>query len=389
MDLLERRGVVGPSEGSKARTVLMTLDEYEEMPALNRRSARLRGPRPDDVHEGLPRGQADTTVRARAPASSANLGPGFDALALALRLAVEVEIRPAPRLAIHAEGEGAELPQDASHLAARVAAAVAGHDHLEITVRSSIPVGRGLGSSAALAAAAAAAAGSRRPARRRGRLRRPRRERRRLGARRARRRDASSRAVRSRAGCGSTRRSPSSSSSRIAGSRPRGPAPCCRRPSPSSTPWRTSGVWPCSSVASPTPPSSWPRPGRTASTRWPGRHCSRRRPSCSPACETAGATTACWSGAGTSLLGICTSAGTAARVREAGEAALAALGVAGRAFVLEPDLVGLTVGEAVTRELWVRTVGSSGMASRHPLADFWPLFDLVVRTPRLELALPE
>jgi S-DNA-T family DNA segregation ATPase FtsK/SpoIIIE len=32
MDLLERRGVVGPSQGSKARTVLMTLDEYEEIP---------------------------------------------------------------------------------------------------------------------------------------------------------------------------------------------------------------------------------------------------------------------------------------------------------------------------------------------------------------------
>jgi S-DNA-T family DNA segregation ATPase FtsK/SpoIIIE len=33
MDLLEQRGVVGPSEGSKARAVLMTVDEFEEMQA--------------------------------------------------------------------------------------------------------------------------------------------------------------------------------------------------------------------------------------------------------------------------------------------------------------------------------------------------------------------
>jgi homoserine kinase len=99
-------------------------------------------------------------MRARAPASSANLGPGFDTLALALSLYVEVDVEPADVLSVHSEGEGSELPTDSSHLAAKVATSVAGHDRLAITVRSQIPVGRGLGSSASLAAAAAAAAGA-------------------------------------------------------------------------------------------------------------------------------------------------------------------------------------------------------------------------------------
>jgi homoserine kinase len=102
-------------------------------------------------------------MRARAPASSANLGPGFDVLALALSMYVEVTVEPAARLYVEAEGEGADLPLDATHLAVRVATEVAGHDRLAIHVRSEIPVGRGLGSSAALAAAAAAAAGARDP----------------------------------------------------------------------------------------------------------------------------------------------------------------------------------------------------------------------------------
>ena len=97
-------------------------------------------------------------MRARAPASAANLGPGFDALGLALDLYVEVEVEQAPRLTVRSEGEGAGMSDDAGHLAARVAMDVAGHDGLAITVRSQIPVGRGLGSSAALAVAAAAAA---------------------------------------------------------------------------------------------------------------------------------------------------------------------------------------------------------------------------------------
>ncbi len=102
-------------------------------------------------------------MRARAPASSANLGPGFDTLAIALDRYVEVEVEPASKLIVRSEGEGAGLSDDPSHLAARVAIDVAGTDRLSITVRSQIPIARGLGSSAALAVAAAAAAGAEDP----------------------------------------------------------------------------------------------------------------------------------------------------------------------------------------------------------------------------------
>lgn len=102
-------------------------------------------------------------MRARAPGSSANLGPGFDVLAVALSLYVEVSVEGSDHLEVVARGEGADLPADADHLAARVAVEVAGHDRLRIEVNSDIPVGRGLGSSAALAVAAAAAAGADRP----------------------------------------------------------------------------------------------------------------------------------------------------------------------------------------------------------------------------------
>ena len=99
-------------------------------------------------------------MHARAPASSANLGPGFDTLALALQLYVDVDVEPARALCVRSEGEGGNVPGDASHLAARVAMAVVGHDRLAVTVRSEIPLARGLGSSAAVAVATAAAAGA-------------------------------------------------------------------------------------------------------------------------------------------------------------------------------------------------------------------------------------
>lgn len=81
-------------------------------------------------------------------------------MALALDRYVEVDVEPASRLIVRTEGEGEGLADDSSHLAARVAIDVAGTDRLAITVRSQIPISRGLGSSAALAVAAAAAAGA-------------------------------------------------------------------------------------------------------------------------------------------------------------------------------------------------------------------------------------
>jgi homoserine kinase len=97
---------------------------------------------------------------ASAPASSANLGPGFDVVALALGLRCRVALAPAEEWALASPGaDGASLP-----LVRRAAEiAVPGCGPFAVTVESAIPVGRGLGSSAALvvgvAAAARAAAG--------------------------------------------------------------------------------------------------------------------------------------------------------------------------------------------------------------------------------------
>ena len=96
---------------------------------------------------------------ARVPASSANLGPGFDTLAVALALYVEVTVEPADAFSISSEGCGAGLFDDERHLGARVAARVLGHSSFSMHVNSEIPLSRGLGSSAALAVAAAVVAG--------------------------------------------------------------------------------------------------------------------------------------------------------------------------------------------------------------------------------------
>ena len=98
-------------------------------------------------------------VKVRVPASSANLGPGFDALAVALSLYIEVSIEPADELSLVSTGFGSDLRDPDSHLAVRLVRQILGHDRVALSIHSEIPLARGLGSSAALAVAVAAAAG--------------------------------------------------------------------------------------------------------------------------------------------------------------------------------------------------------------------------------------
>lgn len=107
----------------------------------------------------FPIGRYAFRMKARAPGSCANLGPGFDTLAVAISLYAEVEIERASSLQITASGEGAHLPRDGTHLVARVAQEVLGHDRIAVRVHSEIPIARGLGSSSALTLATAAALG--------------------------------------------------------------------------------------------------------------------------------------------------------------------------------------------------------------------------------------
>lgn len=115
------------------------------------------------IHSG-PR--ACRGVAVRVPATSANLGPGFDTLGLALSVYDELTVTtlPAGRLEIVVSGEGAdEVPTDASHLVVRAIAyafEAAGRPlpGLHLSARNTIPHGRGMGSSGAAVVAGLLAA---------------------------------------------------------------------------------------------------------------------------------------------------------------------------------------------------------------------------------------
>ena len=111
--------------------------------------------------------QVATAVEVTVPASTANLGSGFDALGMALSLydTVNVEVVDGPpgSVRVDVEGQGAgAVPGDETHLVARMAhraLADAGTapPALHLRCRNAIPHSRGLGSSAAAIVAGVAA----------------------------------------------------------------------------------------------------------------------------------------------------------------------------------------------------------------------------------------
>jgi homoserine kinase len=91
----------------------------------------------------------------RVPASSANLGPGYDVLAAALQLDLELEVTETGEFAVEA---GPDLPTDRSNLCVRAFELLHPADGLRFEIRSEIPLARGLGSSAAAIVAGLVAA---------------------------------------------------------------------------------------------------------------------------------------------------------------------------------------------------------------------------------------
>src|SRR3954447_18942474 len=91
----------------------------------------------------------------RVPASSANLGTGFDAFAAALALHLEVEVVETGEFAVVTD---LDVPRDRSNLLVRAFERLHPADGFEFRVRSEIPLSGGLGSSAAATVAGLLAA---------------------------------------------------------------------------------------------------------------------------------------------------------------------------------------------------------------------------------------
>ncbi len=100
----------------------------------------------------------------RVPATSANLGPGYDRLGLALPLWLTVKVKPAQKWQLHLEGFGSKLfPANQNHSLVQYYRKACDAWSLQrrtfsVEVTSEIPVSSGLGSSAAIIVAALALA---------------------------------------------------------------------------------------------------------------------------------------------------------------------------------------------------------------------------------------
>jgi homoserine kinase len=96
----------------------------------------------------------------RVPASSANLGPGFDVLAAALSPVLELEVQEAdaPGSEVVVECDLPGVPCDRSNLCVQAFSKLHTPDGLSFSIRSQIPMTGGLGSSAAAIVAGLVAA---------------------------------------------------------------------------------------------------------------------------------------------------------------------------------------------------------------------------------------
>lgn len=98
-------------------------------------------------------------VRVRAPATTANLGPGFDCVGVAVDLWNELEVSEADELVVEVDGEGAgELTLGADHLGVRAFSLIEPPEGKRFRFTNRVPLARGLGSSAATIAVGLVAA---------------------------------------------------------------------------------------------------------------------------------------------------------------------------------------------------------------------------------------
>jgi homoserine kinase len=96
------------------------------------------------------------TGSAAAPASSGNLGPGFDSVALAIDLWCRCEVAPSDQWLV--EQDGHTTAASSSDLVVRAVRMATGEQPMVLRIANHIPRSRGLGSSSAVTTALAAAA---------------------------------------------------------------------------------------------------------------------------------------------------------------------------------------------------------------------------------------